>query len=177
MLSAERPTPGPFRPPLAAPRVSEQTHELLGYELAQALRPLAAYCAAQEAREDLSDWQAERVAELRYALRTLGRYDGHVEDLLARYRAALAAAHQALADRLPALEAALPPDWERIAGRLLVRLARHGPRPVPTPLAARLAAWLRQPDWRTRATRPPDHRRALAAITSAHLRPRAPERP
>lgn len=174
MPTAERPVPGPFRPPLSAPLISEQTHELLRYQLEQALLPLATYCAAQEAREDLSDWQAERVAELRYALNTLGRYDGHVEDLLARYRAALVAAHQALADRRPALADALPPDWEVIAGRLLARLARHEPRPEPTPLAAHLAAWLRQPNWRSRATRLPDHRQALAAITAAHLRPERP---
>ncbi|TPG59488.1 hypothetical protein [Hymenobacter nivis] len=176
MPSAERSVPGPFRPPLSAPLISEQTHELLRYQLAQALVPLAAYCAAQEAREDLSDWQAERVAELRYALSTLRRYDGHVEDLLPRYRTALATAHQALADRRPALTDALQPDWEVIAARLLSRLARHEARPGPTPLAARLAAWLRQPHWRTRATQPPDHRQALAAITSSHLLPQGPER-
>lgn len=117
-------------PRLALPVIAEQTHELLGDELADALLPLTVYCDRQEARADLSDWQAAHVAAIRQALAAFDRYDGQFEDLLAAYRQALATARAGLAERVPPLEMALVqagPDWQSIGFRLLNRLYQYEP--------------------------------------------------
>lgn len=163
---------GLFRPPLATPVLAEQAHELLGQQLEQALLPLDAYCTKQEAREDLSDWQADRVAEIRQALDALMRYDGQVEELLDRYRDGLAAAQEALAAQVPTLEAALQPNWQAIAERLSARLERYEPAPAPPPpLIDYLRRYLAQPHWQARLALPLDHRRAVANINSFTLNP------
>lgn len=128
-------SPTPESPTLADPRlvlpvIAEQTHELLGDELASALLPLTVYCDRQEARADLSDWQAAHVAVIRQALGAFDRYDGQFEDLLTAYRQALATAHAGLTERVPPLEMALVgagPHWQSIAFRLLNRLYQHEP--------------------------------------------------
>lgn len=119
-----------FGPALAPPVIAEQAHEALGDDLADALLPLTVYCERQEAREDLSNWQADHVAAIRQALAMLTRYDTQFEGLLAAYRQHLATAHARLTERVPPLEMALVqagPDWQAIGFRLLNRLYQHAP--------------------------------------------------
>lgn len=162
-------TVGLFRPPLAVPALAEAQRTRLGTELENFLLPLVAYCERQQENDDLGLAQFQHVQAIRAALDALLCYDEHTEALLAYFRDALAAAQQLAAAQVPTLEAALHPDWEAIAGRLLERLPLPTPAPAPTPLVARIQRLLATPAMQARAALPLDHRRAIAGITSADL--------
>ena len=168
-MSHETPPLSPFRASLATPHIAEATHEELGEDLTRALLPLLVYCEQQEDRDDLSNWQADRVAEIRAALEALVTYNGQAEELLATYRAGLAAAQELLTARVPTLEQAVAIDWERTARRF-AQLATLPPSRPLSPLELRCRWFLLTAGMQARLALPLDHRRALASVTSNDLR-------
>ena len=166
-------TVGLFRPPLTTPLLAESLRTDLGHALENYCAPLVAYCERQQENDDLTEAQFRHGQQICDALAALVRYDEHTDQLLRHYRAALTAGQELAAAQVPTLEAALQPDWQAIALRLLGRLHRYEPAPAPSPLVARVRALLDSPALQARAARPLDKRRALAGITAHDLDPHA----
>ena len=93
--------------PLTTPVIAEQTRTQLGKALENHLAALVDYCDRQEADDNLSQADFTHTYELRQTIAALLAYDDHTEQLLTRYREALAYAQQQQAVRVPTLEFAL----------------------------------------------------------------------
>ena len=186
-------TLSPFRPPLAAPALLEADRSRLARELENYLSPLLDYCDAQQADDNLSEAGFRHVFALRQAVAALGRYDANAEALLDYYRQGLGAARQQAADQVPTLEQALglpAPTPCRFDHEPLYRLgyvrgyrkasqhyervvslyAEHATLPVPpgyqpSPLVARLTAYLASPEAQAYAAQPLAIRQHLNAFS------------
>lgn len=96
--------------PLATPAGTEAQRTALGQQLEAYLAPLVAYCD-QQATDDNLDQQAFRHGyAIREAIAALLRYDEKTEELLTRYRTALAVAQPLAVAQVPSLEQALTPN-------------------------------------------------------------------
>jgi hypothetical protein len=162
-------TLGLFRPPLATPAIAESFHEQLGHELSQALLPLLVYCETVEGNPDLTAGQFQHAERIRTALDALVTYNTQAEGLLDYYRTGLATAQGIAAEQVPSLSTAARVDWEAIAMRLHGHMEPTLPPRAPSPLAARVARFIAQPDQQARLLLPLDQRRAVAGITSTDL--------
>jgi hypothetical protein len=96
--------------PLATPAGTEAQRTALGQQLEVYLAPLVAFCD-QQLTDDNLDQQAFRHGHaIREAIAALLRYDEKTEELLTRYRTALAVAQPLAAAQVPSLEQVLTPS-------------------------------------------------------------------
>jgi hypothetical protein len=108
----------PAASPLAIPASTEAQRTELGQQLEAYLAPLVAYCDQQIINEDLDQQTFRHGYAIREAIAALLRYDEKTEELLTRYRTALAVAQPLAAVQVPSLEQAITPN--PTAAQLLV---------------------------------------------------------